>query len=370
MLRSLKVIAVLFFVLLAYLLFWPVPIEPKAWVAPELASYSGDFKPNNKLAEFTRIDLGDLHGAEAAVQAPTDENGQPGQMVSTTDEGWIMRWQDGSETPEKWVNLGGRPLGLAFDAQGDLWVANAYVGLMKITKQGVVSTELTTVDNAPLHFIDDLDFAPNGNLYFSDASTFSAKEWGGTLEASLLDLMEHGLHGRIVEYNPKTKASRVIMRDLSFANGVAVDSSGEYLLVAETGEYRVWKYWLQGPNAGSQEVIIDNLPGFPDNVHRGQNGRFWVGLTSPRSDAFDQLAQKPFVRKIVQRLPEFMHPKVQNYGVVFAMDGEGNVLKNLQDPEGNIYATTGAFETQSYLYVTSLTAPFLARYSKAELGIK
>lgn len=361
MLKSILAVVV---ALLAYLLFWPVPVDPQSWQAPVNKGYVGDFTVNDKLEKFQRIDVAGLHGPEAAV---TSANGD---LYATTHEGWIVRWPKGSDTPEKWVNLGGRPLGLAFDSLGNLWVANAYVGLQKVSPQKEITVELNEVAGIAVRYADDLDVAPNGKILFSDASTkFAAEDWQSTLGASLLDLMEHGLHGRIIEFDPTSKQSKVVMDSLSFANGVAIDPSGDFALVAETGAYRVWKHWLSGSKAGQSEVLIDNLPGFPDNVHNGQDGRYWVGLTSPRSKALDDFSEKPFLRKIVQRLPAFLRPKVVNYGMVLAINSDGNVLANLQAPSGNVYATTGVAETDDAIYVTSLTAPFLAKYNKADLGL-
>ncbi|NND00402.1 MAG: strictosidine synthase family protein, partial [Gammaproteobacteria bacterium] len=264
----------------------------------------------------------------------------------------------------------GRPLGIAFDSAENLWVANAYIGLQKIDPSGAVTTAATVAEEVPIRYADDLVVTPNGKVYFSDASSkFSAAAVGSTLAASLLDLIEHGLYGRIIEYDPESKVTRVVMRDLSFANGVTAAPGGEFLLVAETGGYRVWKHWLAGEKAGQSEVLIDNLPGFPDNVHIGQNGRYWVGLTSPRSKILDDLANQPFKRKIIQRLPAFLRPNVVPYGHVLAINAAGEVLVSLQDPAGAYPATTGALETDDHLYVSSLTAPILARFNKAELGL-
>jgi sugar lactone lactonase YvrE len=212
---------------------------------------------------------------------------------------------------------------------------------------------------------------PNGRVYFSDASTkFAAADADGTLSASLLDIMEHGLYGRIIEYDPTSGDTQVVMTDLSFANGVAAAANGEFLLVAETGGYRIWKHWLAGDKSGQSEVLVDNLPGFPDNVHIGHDGRFWVGLTTKRTAILDDLSDKPFWRKVVQRMPEFMRPKVVAYGHVLAINGEGEVLQSLQDPNGKYPATTGAWETAKHLYVSSLTAPVLARFNKSKLGVE
>jgi sugar lactone lactonase YvrE len=286
----------------------------------------------------------------------------------TTHEGWVLKIEKGGDKPERWVDVGGRPLGLAFDSADNMWVANAYIGLQKVTADKEITVEATQAESIPILYADDLVVTPNGKVYFSDASTkFPAGMGGGTLSASLLDLMEHGLHGRIIEFDPKTKETKVIMRDLSFANGVTSDKSGSFLLVAETGSYRVWKYLLRGSKAGQSEPLIENLPGFPDNIHRGLKGRYWLGLTSPRSKILDDLAEKPIYRKIVQRLPSFMRPAVEPYGHIIAIDKSGRVLDSLQDPAGAYPATTGAWETKDYLYVSSLTAPILARFDKPEI---
>jgi sugar lactone lactonase YvrE len=350
---------------IVYLFAWPVPVQPVAWNAPVDVGFVGDFTVNNKLDSFDKLTMGELTGPEAAG---SDSNGN---LHATSHEGWIVRWAPGQQQAEKWINVGGRPLGIDFDSQGNLWIANAYIGLMKLTPSGQLSTVLTETDGVPIQYADDLAVAPNGKIYLSDASTrFSAKASNSTLAASLLDILEHSDNGRIIEFDPQSNISRVVKSNLTFANGVAADPAGEYIYFAETGEYRVWRMALSGSKAFQSEVIIDNLPGFVDNVHTGQNGRIWLGLTSPRSQLIDDLAGEPFWRKVIQRFPPFMRPKILPYGVVIAIDQDGKVLANLQSPSGAVFATTGAAESDDYLYVTSLTAPFLARYSKTQLQLK
>jgi len=190
------------------------------------------------------------------------------------------------------------------------------------------------------------------------------------LPLTLILLMEHSDNGRVIEYDPISQSSKVVLSDITFANGIAVSPDGQFFLVIETGEYRVWKHWLSGAKAGESEVIIDNLPGFPDNIHLGQNGRFWLGLVSPRSEAVDDLSSKPFWRSAVLRLPQALQPAAKNYGMVIAINAEGDVLHNLQAPNAEVFTTTGVAETDDYIYVTSLTSTFLARYSKQSLGIE
>lgn len=362
-----KVLLVAIIALGIYLFTWPVPIEPQSWDAPVAPPLTGKYAVNNTLANFESIDIDGLHGPEAITSNAN------GDIYATSHEGWVIRWPaplDSTSKPERWVNVGGRPLGIAFDAEQNLWVANAYTGLQKITPAGVVSVEADTVDGVPIRYADDLVVTPNGRIYFSDASTnFGAEDSASTLDASLLAIMEHSDDGRIIEFDPSTGNIGTVMDKLTFANGVTSDELGRFLLVAETGSYRVWKHWLLGSQAGQTELIMDNLPGFPDNIHRGQGGRYWLGLTSPRADILDQLASKPLQRKMIQRLPAFMRPGVEPYGHILAIDEYGEVLFDFQDPQGAYPATTGAWETDQYLYVSSLTASVMARYSKAQLGL-
>lgn len=42
--------------------------------------------------------------------------------------------------------------------------------------------------------------------------------------------------------------------------------------------YQIQKYHLKGPKAGTSELFMENLPGFPDNINLGEDGLFWIGL--------------------------------------------------------------------------------------------
>ncbi len=362
MLKALRLLGFILVTGVAYLLMWPVPIEPKVWEPSTDPGYTGDFEKNSRLESFKPLTMGDKTGPEAAVLSPD------GDVIATSHEGWLVRFKNGTENATPWVEVGGRPLGLDQDSFGNIWVANAYSGLQKVTPDGVVTVELAEVAGTKIGYADDVAVANNNKIYFSDATTrFHAQDWGGTLPASILDIVEHGETGRIIEYNPVTGDASVVLSGLNFANGVAADPDGEFILVNETGKYQVWKYWLKGPRKGQSDVVLSGLPGFPDNVSAGKDGVFWVGVMSPRSADIDKLATKPFWRKVILRLPEPMKPQPQDYGMVLGISGDGEVVHNLQAPNGALYATTGVLETTGDIYVTSLTAPFLAKISKEAL---
>ncbi len=351
----LRFVLVLLAAAVLYLLTWPVPVDPVAWDAPADAGYTGSFTKNDALGRLERVDIAPHHGPEDVVID------RVGNLYTGTEDGKILRIApDGSI--DEFADTGGRPLGLEFDADGNLLVANAYLGLQSVDAGGAVTLLTDTVDGSPIRYADDVDVAPDGRIYFSDASTkFGAAEYGSTYGASLLDILEHGSHGRVLVYDPATGGTGTVMAGLDFANGVAVDPAGRFLLVNETGTYRILKHWLAGPRAGETEILIDNLPGFPDNINPGRDGRFWVGLVSPRSAQLDSMSDKPLLRKVVQRLPEALRPAAVPSAHVFAVDAAGNVVADLQGDGTKLHAVTGALETRDALYLTSLFGTALGR---------
>lgn len=342
-----KVLAGVGVVLVAYLAVWPVAIDPVAWNAPDDQGYTGPFSQNQQLSQINRIELnGDIGPEDLAVD-------QKGQVYFSLLSGDI-KFLDETGQIKDWVNTGGRPLGIEFDQQGNLLVADAFKGLLSVSPEGKVTTLVDSIDGEAIKYADDVDVAANGNIYFSDASSKFHAQVHGTYEASLLDINEHGGHGRIIEYNPKTKVTTVLARDINFANGVALSHDEQYVLFNETGTYRVLRLALMGERRGTVEVVIDNLPGFPDNIARGNHGVYWLGLVSPRSKPLDMMSNSPGLRKMTQRLPAFMRPQAQNFGHIVAINDAGEVVFNLQDPLGMYGQTTGAFEVGDKLYVSSL----------------
>jgi len=139
--------------------------------------------------------------------------------------------------------------------------------------------------------------------------------------------------------------------------------------VNETGGYRVIRFWIAGQKKGQSETLIGSLPSFPDNISTGHDGRYWVALISPRNPLVDKLADKPFMRKVIQRMPAFMRPQAVAYGHIIAIDDNGKVVIDLQDPDGSYPINSSVTETKEYLYIGSLVAPVLGRIEKEKIGL-
>jgi Strictosidine synthase len=176
-------------------------------------------------------------------------------------------------------------------------------------------------------------------------------------------LLEHRGNGRFLGYDPKRKTTRTLLKDLSFANGVAVSPDQSFALVVETAAYRVHRVWLTGPKAGQADIFIDNLPGFPDGITSNGKGKFWLALVTPRDKTLDKLLPRPFLRKVVMRLPKFLQPAPKRYSFVLGLDLNGQVTDNLQNGSPDCYAQiANALEHDGSLYFGSIGESTVGRF--------
>ena len=352
----LTIVAILF-LLAAYLTLWPVPIEPVSWNAPMPPGYTGPHAVNTKLANLKMISLGKEEGPEHIAI------GKDGKLYTTVASGNILRMNPDGSAQEVFVNTGGRVLGFDFDADGNLIAADAVKGLLSISPDKKITVLTDKVNGEPIRYADAVVVAKSGKMYLSDASTrFAPKDWGGTFEASVLDILEQASTGRILEYDPSNQTTRIVAKGFSFANGVALSQDEQTLFVNETGKYRVWKISVGAKDldistpSDQAKVLFDNLPGYPDNLMRGLDGKIWLGFAKPRNPTIDKLAAKPFMRKLTLRLPRAMWPIPKSYGHVMAFTEDGKVVADLHDPSGAYPETTAVTETADRLFIQSLHA--------------
>ena len=340
----------LIFLMVIYLIAWPVSIDPVAWDPPLAPALEGKYAVNNYLAAVNIIHTNEANGPE---DVDVDNEGR---IYGGFLDGRIIRFSPNGENLGVFANTKGRPLGLDFDNEGNLIIADAIKGLLSVDKNGAIKILATEIEGTPLKFTDDVDVGPDNMIYFSDASEkFGVQEYRS-------DLWEHRPHGKIIRYDPSSKKLTLLLDGLYFANGVAVSPDGQFLLFNETYDYSVSKYWLQGPKTGTREKIFTNTPGFPDGISTGSNGIFWIGMYTLRNADADALSPKPFLRKIVFRLPLFMQPAPVRHGFVLGIDENGSVIHNLQDPDPESYSPiTSVEEENGVLYLGSLNYPGLAR---------
>jgi sugar lactone lactonase YvrE len=335
--------------LVGYLLFWPVPISPAAWAPPKAPELTGVYAQNSELARIERLKVDAFAPEDVAIDGAD-------RIYCGAEDGRIFRFQPDGTQPEVFASTQGRPLGLVFDHDGNLIVADAVKGLLSIARDGSISVLTTQAEGVPFRCTNDLDVASDGTIYFTDAS------YKYPLTQLKADLLEHQSNGRFMAYDPRNKQTRVLLRDLNFANGVAVSPDQSFVLVNDTGSYRVRRFWLNGSKQGQSDVFIDNLPGFPDGISSNGRGTFWLALVNRRDSALDSLHPHPFLKKIVWRLPSFLQPNIKRYAFVLALDTNGKVVQNLQDPSPQCFAQiANVVEHKGMLYFGSIGESAIGR---------
>jgi sugar lactone lactonase YvrE len=145
---------------------------------------------------------------------------------------------------------------------------------------------------------------------------------------------------------------------------VALSADESFVLVAECYRYRIMRYWLKGPRAGTADPFASNLPGFPDNISRDERGTFWVALFTVRNDFLDAVHPHPLAKRLLARLPRVLWPRPARYGFVANLDDRGRCLRSFHDPTGErVWQITTARERDGVLYLGSLDNSWLARYT-------
>jgi sugar lactone lactonase YvrE len=334
-----------------YLLAWPVPIDPVAWTPPPNPGFTGRFAPNDALADVELLLEGVGTGPEDVARGPD------GRLYTGYGDGRIVRFPpDRPSAIETFVHTGGRPLGLAFDGAGDLLVADALRGLLSVTPAGDVTVLTDSVGGRRMVFVDDVDVAADGLVWFSDASMrFGIHDFVPLL-------LERRPTGRLLTYDPRTHTTTVRLEGLAFANGVALGPGEAFVLVNESLAYRITRLWLKGPKAGRAEAFVEGLPASPDNVAFNGRDRFWVAHFMPRVAQLESFPASPFARKVLFRLLALLpEPPPPRYGFVLGLDLDGNVVHNLQDPAGRFAMVTSANEFGGELFLGSFVMPALAR---------
>lgn len=340
-----RVLGVILLLVIGVLLFWPVSIVPDSFQTKASPIGQPPFEHNNALAAARIIPV-DGVGPEAIIVGPD------GRLYSGLADGKIIAINPETGEIEELVNTQGRPLGMVFDAYGNLIICDVVKGLLKLTPENDLIVLVDSYQGKKMVLVDDLDIAADGTIWFSDAII------GRSIAEGVTSLIENKPSGRLFKYDPRTGELELILDELAFANGVAMSADGSFVLVNETHRYRIRRVWVTGDKAGSSDLFAENLPGFPDNVTRSADGTFWVALIAPRLELFDNLSDKPFLRKVMYRMIKFLpDPAPSKHSWAVQYDAQGNVLQSLDaKDDADVYMVTNVKEQDGKLYISSLEA--------------
>ncbi|KAL1531316.1 protein STRICTOSIDINE SYNTHASE-LIKE 4-like [Salvia divinorum] len=309
---------------------------------------------NGKLQDVMKLGDGLLMQPEDVA---VDKNGV---VYTVTRDGSVKRMHRNG-TWENWWHIDSSGLlGITTTQTGYLIVCDAFQGLLKVSEEGV-KVLTSHIDGAKIRFADDVIGSSEDTFYFSDASTkFDFNSWQ-------LDLLEAEPNGRVLKYNSSSNMTSLVLDGLAFANGVALSSDQDYLVVCETWKYRCLKYWLEGDKKGQTEIFIDKLPGRPDNINLAPDGSFWIALleSDPMWPKF--VYNLPGLKYLTGAFPNFYGKYVMNVveqAMVVNVGSDGKMLRGFDDPTGNVMRfVTSAVEFEGHLYLGSLHNDFVGKLS-------
>lgn len=318
---------------------------------PTARGSGSPFALNDKLRAVDIIGLGAVESPEDVALDPDDN------LYCGNRHGDIIRFLAPDYTrQEVYAHIGGQPLGMAMTKGGALFVCVGGMGLYKVDPDRSVHkvtdetnrSLLSIIDDSRLRLADDLDIAPDGRIFFSEATVrYEMHEWP-------TDSLEARGNGRIICHDPATGKTTTVLRNLVFPNGIVMASNGQSLLFAESWACRISRYWFDGPNKGKVERVIDDLPGYPDNLNRASDGNYWLAIMGIRSPVFDLAMKRPaFRRRMSKKLPgdEWLAPNL-NTGCIVKMSETGEILDVMWDLGGeNHPMITSMREHRGHLYI-------------------
>jgi hypothetical protein len=157
----------------------------------------------------------------------------------------------------------------------------------------------------PLIVCDNLELSEDGRrIYFSEPFDYA--------NASIDDAVDEAIalapNGRLWRHDLDTGATRLIAEGYHFINGVLYDlHPGEAressVLVTQTSLFRLTRFHLRGPKAGTAEVVLDGITGLDDGMDRDASGRIWLALFNERPRLLTWLHGQAWLKPLFMRLP-------------------------------------------------------------------
>jgi sugar lactone lactonase YvrE len=292
-------------------------------------------------------------GAEDVVAATHGPD--EGAVFTGTEDGNIFRVSHDGRRIDRVAHTGGRPLGLEIDPDGRLLVCDAHRGVLRIdTATGAIEPVTDVVAGRKMLFCNNAAIASDGTVWFSDSSTmFGIEKWKD-------DFVQDTRTGRLLRLTTDGRID-VVEEGLAFANGVALSAAEDYVAVAETAARTVVRRWLTGDRRGERDLLVGDLPGYPDNIARGSDGLIWVTIASPTDPVVERLHQAPqWLRRQVTRIPERLQPKPKRTVRVQAYADDGTLVHDCDVDTPDYHMVTGVREHEGRVWLGSLHEPAVA----------
>lgn len=281
--------------------------------------------------------------------------GDEDSVYTGTADGAIWRLRDDGALLDRVGVTGGRPLGLEWLPDGRVLVCDARRGLLALDLgTGSVETLVDLVEGRRMTFCNNAAVASDGTIWFTDSSRlYGVDRWKA-------DLVENTASGRLLRRDSDGSVS-VVLDGLRFANGVALAADESYVAVAETAGRTVVRHRLSGERTGHTDLLVADLPGYPDNIARGSDGLTWVTIASPTDPVLERLMTGPMpLRRAVWRLPAPLQPRPKRTVRVMAVDDAGAVVHDRSLDASSFHMATGVREHRGRVWLGSLVEPAVA----------
>lgn len=335
------------------------------------ANFTGVLAPNERLREAQRLFKGRVLGTESVAVTST------GTLVMLDRQGFVFLATRGSSgdylLEEKVAYVGpGRPLG--FHVVGDdVVICDSLKGLTRLnlkTKALEVLSNAVHEDDGsltPINYANDLDVAADGTVYFTSCTDHPVKlnAAGGyydTMRSYLLSAVAGDASGKLLKFDPRTRKTTTLVDGLNYANGVALSADESFVAFADTVQARVFRHWLRGPQQGTTDVFVDQLPGHPDGISRRPGGGFWMALPVPLSPLYRLLAPYPTIRQLLSYVIIHAVPLIAKpWGAVVRLDEAGSIVEALYDTNGShVFTVPAVTEHDGRLFLGNLVGDFVA----------
>ncbi|CAI9110514.1 OLC1v1010560C1 [Oldenlandia corymbosa var. corymbosa] len=344
-------------VVLAVVVYQLDTFDPAAYPPHELAQKDSMAVPrinSHLLKGSEKVGAGKLLAPEDLAYDP-----KSGVIYTGCTDGWLKRVTVNQSSAfdsvvEDWVNTGGRPLGVVCGLHGEVIVADVDKGLLKVTSDGTVELLTDEAEGVKFKLTDGVDIAQNGVIYFTDASyKYSFWEY-------IWDFLEGRPYGRFMSYDPSTKETKVLARDLYFPNGVAVSPDQQFVIFCETPLRKCKRYYIKGENKGTVDIFVENMPGMPDNIRYGGDGQYWIAIASEFTYPWRLAQRYPFIRKIMAIIEKYVgRPNMEKNGGALAVDLEGKPISHYYDQDLSLISA--AVPIGDHLYLGSVHEPYILR---------
>ena len=325
------------------------PIDPVRWTPPPVEPL-----PEFPSAAITVVPV----GGNAPEDVVADAHGA---IFTGVDDGRIIRIDPDGQRPVVVGDTGGRPLGLAVARDRRLLICDSHRGLLAMdTGTGSFDVLVESVAGRPLQFCSNVAETSDGTLFFSESTDhFRYENYKGAV-------LEARPRGRLFRRDPAGTVTTLV-EDLYFTNGVTLTADESAVVFAETFGRRLCKYWLTGPAAGTVTHLATCLPGYPDNLSTGHDGRIWCAMASAVNPTAERLATAPpLLRKALWRLPYRMmpNPRPEVWAVAFDPDS-GEAVAGIRTRHQAFGLVTGMVESNGRLWMGCIGASAVA-YAELE----